>query len=120
MGFGATVAAPPPFAFSALSPTPWLRHREDRQWPLPTQSNRLNLPAHPQEEAPAQIVILRPERRRLADHRRRRGDPGRHARRRGVEPLGDAERDPEPVGDIAAQRPRLLAGTGPAAVGTNT
>src|SRR5690606_32455949 len=65
--------------------------------PKPTT---LNLPPHAQEEAPAEIVILRPERRRLADHRRGRGHDGRDARRRGIEQVGDPQRDPEAVGDV--------------------
>src|SRR3546814_18255816 len=35
-GLWREVAAPPPLAFSERSPSPWLRHREDRQWQLTT------------------------------------------------------------------------------------
>src|SRR3546814_10540591 len=39
-GLWREVAAPPQLAFSERSPSPWLRHREDRQWPLPTLKSR--------------------------------------------------------------------------------
>src|SRR3546814_15450860 len=48
-GLWREVAAPPPLAFSERSTSPWLRHREDRQWPLPKADIRPSSRSDPTE-----------------------------------------------------------------------
>src|SRR3546814_6666940 len=60
-GLWREVAAPPPLAFSERSPSPWLRHREDRQRPLPTPkpiSGRLAVRARKKRGAAAGAPFL--------------------------------------------------------------
>src|SRR3546814_2471302 len=58
-GLWREVAAPPPLAFSERSPSPWLRHREDRQWPLPKADIRQSRSSNPKERgAPRRTTFL--------------------------------------------------------------
>src|SRR3546814_7916371 len=60
-GLWREVAAPPPLAFSERSPSPWLRHREDRQWPLPKADIRPSRRSDPKERgAPRRTPFLPP------------------------------------------------------------
>src|SRR3546814_18548735 len=64
-GLWREVAAPPPLAFSERPPSPWLRHREDRQWQLTT----------PKQPFPLARTFARLSAQRRPNLRRRRDDP---------------------------------------------
>src|SRR3546814_6250044 len=69
-GLWREVAAPPPLAFSERSPSPWLRHREDRQWPLPKADIRPSRRSDPKERgAPRRTPFLPPFIRKSELHR---------------------------------------------------